>query len=363
MANLNDLPKQLSFASMGCDVRNGIWEPYVSRGEANGVMLDCSQKPENHISCKNPLRDEFIADVEGLNFSVSLNQGDLPKIPKFIPILEKSFLQSDLSEIPGDFVGVSIADIFTSPLTQVGGRLQAPNFRFKPELKESPMFSQKMPILFMSGQDTLIESLWMQHQELSLFPTLRDAGFRIATSPNFSVFVGECPLGHRINQKKSLICARMLQEAGITPIPHIYPMTNFHLRSYVEYFKTNPTIRTVIINCTLQRKDPEEVKSVLETVSCLIEEVADLHIILQGLDVRDVRLFSQYDQNIHYAVSTPFYNALFHKQNIFDNEHGEILAVAGSSESKEKLAIGNVDAYLKYFSHTASSFNIGAARK
>ncbi len=211
MANFNDPPKQLSFASMDCDVRNGTWEPYIAREEAYAVMFECSEKSENHVSCKNPLREEFIADVDGLDFSVSLNQGDLPKIPKFIPILESSFIQSDLSEIPGDFVGVSIADVFTSPLTQTGGRLQAPNFRFKSGLKNSPMFSQKTPILFMSGQDTLIESLWMQHRQLSLFSTLRDAGFRIATSPNFSVFVGECSLGHRINQKISLICARMLQ--------------------------------------------------------------------------------------------------------------------------------------------------------
>ncbi len=132
-------------------------------------------------------------------------------------------------------------------------------------------------------------------------------------------------------------------------------MTSFHLRNYIEYFRTNPTIRTVIINCTLQRKDPEEVKSILETVSCLTEEIEDLHIILQGLDIRDIRLFSQYDQNLHYAVSTPFYNALFHRQNTFDDEHGEILSVMGSSESKEKLAIGNVDAYLKYFSYVASN--------
>lgn len=352
MGPSSEPPRTLAFASMHCDVRKGAWEPYVLSVEADSVVVTCPEKSENQVSCKNPLREEFIADVGGLEFSPSLSQEKIPTLPKFIPILEKSFVWSAPALIPSDFIGISVADIFVSSLRQVGGRWRAPSLHLNPRLKQSPLFSEKKVILFMSGQDVLIETLWMEQNKLSFFESLREAGFQLATSPNFSVFAGECPLGHRINQKKSLVCARLLEVAGIKAIPHVYAITPTHLRKYIEYFKAYPSVRTITINCTLQRKEHDEVQSVVRRVAGLLDEISDLHIILQGLNARDRRFFCEYDSQLHYAVSTPFYNALLRKQSIFNTQRKRMDVKLRSPSSKDELVRGNVQAYVDYFNET-----------
>jgi hypothetical protein len=349
MGNFSDLqPKTLSLASMSCKVRAGIWEPHVAVAEADDVVNECSEKSENHVSCRNPDLGDFISDVGGLDFSVSIDQSVLPALPRFIPILEKSFLWSSPSLIPGQFVGVSLSDIFKSSLKQTARRLKSPPFHIDQRLPLSPFFAQKTVILFMSAQDVLIEEFWMKHRELGLFPVLRRAGFQFATTPNFSVFAGECPLGHAINQKKSLVCAKLLQEAGITPIPHLYSINQHHADRYISYLKEHPSIRTVIINCTLQRKARVEVDAIVKEVGYLLDRIPDLHIIIQGLHVHDSPLLFRYKSNLHYAGTTPFFSALFHRKTVYDPSEKKI-QILSSPESKFELAPGNVGAHLDYF--------------
>jgi len=192
MENFNDPARTLSLCSVGCDVGNGTWEPHVAAGEALDVMNDCSERSENHVSCRNPRRREFIADVGGLAFDTKLTTGSVPQLPKLIPMLERSFIWSDQVNVPGDIVAISLADVFTNSPKTVGGILHTSGlFRFNERIAISPLFAQKHVILNMSGQDALIERAWMQHEQISLFQNLYRLGFRLATTPNFSVFGGE----------------------------------------------------------------------------------------------------------------------------------------------------------------------------
>lgn len=334
---------------MNCAVRTGEWEPHVTAAEADDVINECSEKSENHVSCANPLRAEFIADVGGLAFDTALAPSTIPALPKLIPTLERSFIWSNPESISSSVVSISLSDVFRSPPREVAGVLHASeSFKFNERIMQSPMFAQKLVLLNMSGQDALIERTWMQQERIALFDNLYRLGFRFATTPNFSVFGGECPLGHRINQKKSMVCADLLQRAGITPILHIYAMNEFHLSAYEEYLKDQRAVTVVTINCTRQRKEPEEVGRIKTVVARLLAVRPDLRIILQGLNIRDARRFCAFEANIHYMVSTPTHNALMRKENFYD-EQGRILnTLHGSPRHRTELVGRNVDAYTAF---------------
>ena len=344
------VPKTLSFESGKCQVRTGIWEPHILASEADDVVAECSPDAENHVSCMNPDRDAFISDVGGLEWSTVLGGNEMPGLPRFIPVVEKSFLWMDPAMIPCSTVGISLADVFTTSMSTVGGRLQAPGkYRLNYRIFDSPVFKAKDMVLIMSGRDLMIETLWMRDEGMALFKELGQVGFTAATSPNFSVFIGECPLGHAINQKKSLECARLLEEAGITPIPHIYAMSEPHLQRYVKYLQEHPKVRMVIMNCTLQRKVPTETEHIRKVITRLITEVgSDLHIILQGLNIKNAALLCDYAPNLHYSVSTPFRNAVFRNENIFDPEMRDLIRIPGSSIPKDELVAANVHAYTQF---------------
>jgi hypothetical protein len=347
MGNLDDHPRTLSFAYLSCDVCKGTWSQFVSPDEAMNVQVDCSEKSTNHITCKNPEKDLYIEDVGGLAFDIPINQDSLPNLPKLIPTLEKSFIWSDPANIPSDTVSISLGDIFTNPPRSVSGVLKAPDeLRFNEKILQSPMFLQKNVILNMSAQDVLIENAWMQQNKISLFSSLRRLGFRFATSPNFSVFIGECPLGHRINQKKSLVCAKLLQEEGIVPIPHIYAMNDFHLEAYIDYLTRYPSIKTIVMNCTLQRKQGQEIKHIHQVLAALLSVRKDLHIILQGINIKDAKHFCEFNANLHYMVSTPHYNAIVRNENVYRD--GELRTIKGSSKTRTDLARENIQAYTEF---------------
>ncbi len=347
MENFEDHPRTLSFASLECNVNNKDWEPFVSPTETSQIQEVCSEESVNHISCKNPDVALYIEDVQGLELDVNFDQTLLPKLPKMIHTLEKSFIWSDPSNIEGDAISISLGDIFTNPPRKVSGILRAPKrLNLNKKILQSPMFLQKTVILNMSAQDVLIESLWMQQNNISIYSSLYQLGFRFATTPNFSVFAGECPLGHRINQKKSLVFGKGLQKAGITAIPHVYIINDSHLEAYITYLKRFPTIKTIIMNCTLQRKSPLEIQHVHKIISRLILERKDLHIILQGINIKDARYFCEFEENLHYMVSTAHYNAVVRNENKYGN--GKLETIRGSSKNRGDLIKANTHAYAEF---------------
>ena len=350
----SDLPRTLSLDYLRCDVANGTWEPYVQRDEATGVERECKEEAENHLSCKVPNIHDFIRDVEGLEFAVSLSQAGFPDFPKFIPLIEKRFLGSDPQIFPCDFVAVPLRETLASCFKTVAGRWRSPSLTLSSTLRTSPLFSRKRVILCMSGQDVLIEKLWEKYDG-SYLSALREIGFEFATSPNFSVFAGDCPLGHHINQKKSLVFAGKLQEAGIKAIPHIYPITRTHLSKYIVFFRTHPTVRLAIINCTLQRKAAEEVLNIHNRVSALLEAIPDLHLILQGLNFRDRASFGKFDSRLHYTSTSPVQSAIHKARAMYDAKQGKIVRVGGSAFAKEDLVRQNVQAYLDFYQHALAA--------
>jgi hypothetical protein len=341
-------PKTLSLDSLNCDVRSGRWEPYVLREEAQDVEFECPERASNQLSCKVPNIDEFISDINGLEFSTSLSQEDFPDFPKFIPLVEKRFLRSDPQIFPCEFVAIPFREILASCLKTVAGRWKSPSLELSTSLRGSPVFSQKRVILFMSGQDVLIEKLWEKYDD-SYLSNLKEIGFEFASSPNFSVFAGECPLGHHVNQKKSLLLAQKLQEVGIKAIPHIYPITRAHLAKYITFFQRHPAVRLAIINCTLQRKAALEVANIVNRVSALLEEIPDLRVILQGLNFGHRALFAKLDGRLHYASSAPTLTAIHKSLAMYDERKRTIVRVVNSIYDKAELVRRNTQAYIDFY--------------
>jgi hypothetical protein len=340
--------KTLSLESLNCEVRSGRWEPHVLREEAASVEFECLERPSNQLYCKVPNLDDFLKDINGLEFSASLFQIGFPELPKFIPVVEKRFLRLDPQVFPCEFVAVPVRAILASCFKTVGGRWRSPSLVLSTSLKDLPLFSKKRVILCMSGQDVLIEKLWQTYDD-SYLSKLKEIGFEFATSPNFSVFAGECPLGHHVNQKKSLVFAEKLQEAGIKAIPHIYPITPAHLTKYITFFQRHSAVRFAIINCTLQRKATLEVHNICNRVSALLEAIPDLRLILQGLNFGHRALFAKVDARLHYASSSPTQTAIHKKHITYDCVEARFVRAANSTYDKEELVKRNIQAYIDFY--------------
>ena len=151
-----------------------------------------------------------------------------------------------------------------------------------------------------------------------------------------------------------MVCASLLQKAGIAPIMHVYIMNEHHLNEYAAYLKANPSVKIITINCTRQRKEPNEVERIRAAVAHLLSVRADLRIILQGLNVKDAKLFCEFNANLHYMVSTPTHNALMRKEALYDPRSVSISTLHGSDRGKGELAELNMLAYNAFFQNVCA---------
>ena len=329
-----DEPRTLSLNSCLCGVAKGEFEPHISREESRYVTRLClNKKRENGITCQDPDKELFLDEIDGLDFlTVQIRQGSGIILPGMIPIAHRKFFDTEIPPESIPLIGVSLKDVLMSDLRNYAGELHPPtDLHLKRDILQKRIFEGKEVILFMAGQDTLIEALWYEREEIDLFQVLASMGFTAITGANFSVFEGECGFQQQSCQKKSLKFIELATKHGMRVIPHFYALHDGHAGRAVEWLRNNVSIDTITINCQLQRRSEADMKKVRWFAKYIFENLGrDIHIIFQGAGARQLMNLSDHQQYVHVASAGPFYQQLFPKMG---QRSGMILPLISHSSS------------------------------
>ena len=279
------------------------------------MRRDCQNRGRmNVVTCSDEELSRFIADVNGLTMDNIHLSGQAFSFPQVIPVIPRGMFSWPSSSIPSDIVGVCLDDILTKPIRQRAGRYILPvGSTINPLALAAPVFHGKRVVLFSTGRDIMIETLWWERHDMHLFETLTQMGFVGITGMNFSIIAGECPCAHALNIKKSLCYCQELSNRGVWTIPHVYAENPYQRERWVRLLRRQPHIKLVTMNSQLQRMRVDDMHEFFETVRALIENT-DVSILIQGRATgmpKDLRPYIA--KRMHFAVSGPCKNAMIFK--------------------------------------------------
>jgi len=305
-SHANDNEKTQSFFSLLCE--SGKFSPYIHVDEATAVKSSCQDNGRrNTITCKDKDLAGFLIEVDSLNMNTANLKGTNLLIGEYIPVIPKVFFKSPETFVSNKIVGVSISDIFVGePLELRDGRYRvSPNLKININVLQNPVFQNKKVILMFDARDALLEHLWWKRDDIKLFDTLAKIKFFAITTPNFSLFKGECPIGHAWNIKKGLLCGVELEKRGVIVVPHVYAVHQEQLVRWCDWLKKNPTVKIIAMNCQLQRKSIDGRNIAVSALRYLLENT-DVDIILNGSDKRILLQLEQFKIRLHSASSGVF---------------------------------------------------------
>jgi hypothetical protein len=346
MRGSSEIPKAWNLFSSYCNVSTGAFSPFIQKEEARGVVVPCHNPlGVNIVTCKNPHLNEFLTEVKSLDLDINLTS-DVDKLPAYIPILDYGTRNIDL---PFPVVGLTFWDIISKGVKlQAGCFHEESEIRFKEKILESAGFANKKTLLFLTGADTLIEWLWYNRAECKLFYTLKQMGFWAAGGFNFSVIGGECPFSHALNFKKSLLSSKLIEGAGLLAIPHVYAISRFHIERWIYWFRANPSVRVFTINCQLQKK-LSDIEQVVIVVKSILNNVPNLHVILQGFRLHLIEEFGECIERIHLADKKPVKYAQNKRKILFDIKRNLLADEYNPNVSVNQLVEYNVLSRCAYF--------------
>ena len=337
---------------MSCDVAKGTFEPYVHAIETNALRAPCEPASVNIVSCKNPNLSVFLEEVDGLDFgTVEILQRPL-EFTTLIPIIDRGIFNSPEAHVKSEIVGISLKDIFSSAPRKEKGIQVLPKLLLRHDILRRPIFEGKKVILFCSGRDILIETLWQEFASLDFVNSLCTTGFSAVTGLNYSIFFGECPFSHALNLKKSLKATQLFQDAGINVIPHIYFAHIFHLNRWIVWLKENPSVTTVSVNC--QFRSPNDLGIIEQGIAYLLDNIGrEIKVILEGSDPRKMKkLLRAYPSSIIVALKGLSLSAQFHKQYVYSN--GVLVKSNRPGKNVDSIFNASIDNYAAFVKDLSS---------
>ncbi len=289
--------------SYQCRVSTGVFMPDINPAEANQVIVPCyNPSATNIVSCQDSRIHSFLNEVNGLSFDVGLNSSLQINDP-YIPVFDYRTINLAY-RCKSQVVGLTLAGILIKPLRLVAGKYVISKISFREAAVIRHLCARKKVVLFLSGLDVLIETIWHQRSVCELFQQLGMMDFWAVSGFNFSVFGGECPFAQQLNQKKSLVSSMLLEKSGINTIPHIYAVNDFHIAKYQHWLNKNPNIHLITMNCQMQRTQTD-INQIVRAVQALLMINDKLHIILQGYWFSKLHHFKGFCDRIHIAESKP----------------------------------------------------------
>lgn len=247
------------------------------------VMLRrrCAGDGINVIDCHYVGVEEFIHDAGSLDFNSKVIDGSSPLVAQNIPVIPREWFSRPSASIDSEIVGIRLSDILSRQPTRRWGVLTlGDDVHIDLSVLESPIFERKNVVLFASGEDVVIESLWWRRHAIGLFEALASGNFYAVTGMNFSLFLHECPLAHLLNLNKSLLFSEELCKVGVPVIPHVYAVNEQQRAKWVDFLNQRPNIATVVINTQLQR-DRYSMREAERTALELISKT-HVNVILNG---------------------------------------------------------------------------------
>lgn len=294
---------QLSLKLYQCDAIKRDNDNLIHPNELDYVSTKCTGLGHNVVDCKDISLEHHLHDVNSLNFNTVSSTGNTTiSLPYFIPIISNRLFEYN---IPGSVVGITLRDLFKHyPIyNSNGGSRSLQSFNFNHDLLTQNCFHNKKVILFSSGKDCLIESIWKYQEEIDYYNVINTMGFSTATSINFSLFKGECPMAHALNLKKSLITFEQYQKSKIKSIPHLYWTNIHHLNRWIEWLNQNPDICFIAYNCQMC---DEEFYSIVEGgIRYILNKIPRMHILLEGPKQNLLHRLKDISSSIHVATKSP----------------------------------------------------------
>lgn len=304
----DEMDQQPSLFSLSCE--SGKFSPHVHAEEATAVRFPCKENGRrNTITCKDENLDEFLTEIGTLDMHTAHIQGaDLP-LAEQILVIPKNFFESPPTLVSQEMVGIPLSGIFVSrPLELRDGQYRvSPNLQINTDVLRNCVFQNKKVILMFDERDALLEHLWWDRDDLKLFKTLAGMGFCAVTTPNFSLFKGECPIGHAWNIKKGLIFGVELEKLGVTVIPHVYAVHQRQLERWCDWLQKHHGVKNIAMNCQLQRKSIVGRNITVTALQYLLTNT-DVHILLNGSDKRILARLEEFKGRLHAASSGVFKN-------------------------------------------------------
>lgn len=287
MRNSRNKDRQLSLLGLGYCRADEISR--LVKPEDKGLVL--APRPGNHINmvdCHCEDIQLYIDEVDGLDFSTKDINIEAPLVTQPIPVIPKDWFDHDPSTIPQQIVGIRLGDILShgAHRNNAGVWLVNDNLHIDLTALKSRIFKGKKIVLFGSGPDIIIETLWQKQFEINLYNEIAAADFYGVTGMNFSLFLHECPLGHLVNLNKSLKFCEELDKLGVPTIPHIYAITDTQRYMWIMWLKAHPNIKTVAINTQMQHGTGAAMDEVQRTVLALLNDT-DVNVILNGFQPKN----------------------------------------------------------------------------
>ncbi|RZK27024.1 MAG: hypothetical protein EOO43_00975 [Flavobacterium sp.] len=351
MQDLLGLPDALSLDSFTCKVSTGAFEPYVSSDEAYFVKHTCENPSRvNIITCKDEYLHEFIAEAKGLKLDTKLNT-TITNLPYYIPVFD-----SKLDIIPNlsenyPVVALTLKDIVSGGMIYKAGCFhEEKSVNVRSLMLNSYCFNGKKVILFSSGPDTLIESVWYKRDECNFYNKISKMDFYAATGFNFSLFTGECPMAQHLNMKRSLISSFLYEQSGTRTIPHIYALTKNQVDKWCIWLRLNPNLQYFTVNCQMQNSE-REVNMVIQSIKAIFSRVPTVDVILHGFPMNHLYKFGNDILKIHLAESGPHKAARNYRRLICDTETGKIIRKQDDQVSLAELIAFNFDQKRTYLEH------------
>jgi hypothetical protein len=329
-----------------CEVSFGKFLPFIQPMEAATVLFTCKNDlRQNIITCKDRSLDAFINEVGGLEFNVRLLTQNI-NLPHYIPILDYGTIAKVRLPKSIEYVGISLKDIIKSGFHHNAGRMhEYPNITYRSSLLEHENLKDKKVILFLCGEDTLIEGVWYKRNKSKLFETLKQMNFYAVTGINFSVFGDECALAQNLNLKRSLYSSYLLEQNNIKPIPHLYALNSYQIDRWIQWFKENPKVKYFTINCQFQ-KSKTSIETVVKAIDCILSELIYLHAILQGFQFTKIYKFGHLVNRIHFAEKKAVKYSMGHRSLKYDKIKQSLITTQQNSKlkkiDKSKLLIENI---------------------
>lgn len=305
--------KQVSLFSQTCDAAS--FNPHTHADELEAVRNSCSSNGRiNVVTCRDKELDIFLTEVNGLDMMNVNIKGTIFSLEQFVPVIPRGMFKVQAREVPYNVVGVVLNDILKKPLRLRAEYYTLPeDWEVDIEVLKNPVFKDKHVILFSSGQDVLVETVWWARHRKKFFESIAKIGFFGVTGMDFSLMPGECPVSHALNIKKSLCYSMELDQMGVFSIPHVYALNDHQRERWATWLKANPQIRLVTINAQLQRKENDGLRRLVDTINHLIANTT-VNILIQGRGKGILSKVPQKDKGrLHFAASGPLKLATIRK--------------------------------------------------
>lgn len=357
MRDSEELPKQPSIFSFGCEVSTGAYSPELLPDEALFVKHPCENPfRKNIITCKDEYQSDFVNEVNGLSLDINLNS-NIESLPFYIPIFNKDALKFPNLSAQFPLVGLTFNDILSNGVHfKAGGLHEDKNINFRLSLLQAYCFRNSSALLFSSGSDTLIEYLWYHRESIDLYEKVRRMGFWGMTGFNFSLINGECAFAQALNVKRSLYSSFEIEQSGLLTVPHVYALTSFQINRWIKWFEDNAGVKYFTTNCQLQNSKAEY-SQLITSITEILKAIPQLHVILHGFQANYLKSFGSYLNRIHITEIQPIKQAQNYVMQRFDLDKHLLKYHTNSQLALPELIINNVRERCLYIDNIRKNFS------